>query len=203
MVACIAHGIRTVLHLSDYTEQETVQTVSLWDGEVSWQEDWKGGELPPLVELSGQEELRFNQHTEAVFWIDANLFRLRPDYMFKVGDRVEVFKGRKVPKGIYIVLAKNEKTPWGPIVNLRTLEGDTYNYISAGNCRRVIENDVYDGHFLAIRDLESHKKGEKGTHLQILADAMQDDEHQLADAVRAIGRRLVKEEEELVASWGE
>lgn len=53
-----------------------------------------------------------------------------------VGDTVEVFKGRKVPKGNYEV-AKIGTGQYGEYYNLRDASGKWHNFISVDNCRKV------------------------------------------------------------------
>jgi len=52
------------------------------------------------------------------------------------GDTVEVYKGRKAPKGRYEIVAMGNGN-YGPYYNLRDASGKWYSYISVDNCRKV------------------------------------------------------------------
>ncbi len=59
----------------------------------------------------------------------------------RVGDTVEVYKGRKCPKGTYeiAVIGHND---FGPFVHLRDAAGDWHRYINPANLRRPAVSDA-------------------------------------------------------------
>ncbi len=198
---CFSIQSRDRLHFGDYTERYEVTVFLMWDGESAWEEEQGDRPLPPITQLGYEDSLKYQTYQKAVAWVASEMYRVRPDVYFDKGDTVEVFKGRKVPKGTYTVVDEG-KGDYGPYVNLRSPGGGgVYRFVTPGNCRRVIRSTPLDAHLKAIREAPGHDKLEKGTRLQILGDAMQDEGHEFADAVRAYGRRLVREDEILVASW--
>lgn len=66
-----------------------------------------------------------------------NILRSAEDaHKIQQGRAVEVYKGRKCPKGVYEVVSHRQGN-YGPYVNLRDAAGKYYNYVSVENVRPV------------------------------------------------------------------
>jgi hypothetical protein len=88
----------------------------------------------PMVVIDATEEVRaaaaeWNQVNYAIQNTEANL-RMAMDIQH--GREVKVFKGKKVPLGVYEVVNITEGN-FGPQANLRDKAGNRYNYIALGN----------------------------------------------------------------------
>lgn len=78
---------------------------------------------------------------------------------FGRGDRVEVYKGRKVPKGTYRVVSTGSGQ-YGPFCTLDSLDNkDRYNFVSTDNCRRVDYLSPIEASKAAHPDLPDHVHG--------------------------------------------
>lgn len=83
------------------------------------------------------------ERSQWVKWFGEILHRVRTASEIKEGATVEVFKGRKVPKGEYTVTRIGEGQ-FGPYCDLMDSVGQRYRFVSLDNCR--------------VRDLEQKRR---------------------------------------------
>lgn len=135
-------------------------TVTLWDGSKEWEEkaaigsryeglEWTCGYVigkPDDLPLLGYQQVEVNATDEdvarhAAYLLAFDYFRsicevATAAHLIRQGEIVEVFKGRKVPKGRYEVV-KHGEGQFGAYVDLRDDEGKSYRYVAVGNVKVV------------------------------------------------------------------
>ncbi len=123
------------------------------------------------------------------------------------GSKVQVFKGRKCPKGVYEV-ARQGTSEYGPWLHLRDESGKWYNYINADNVKPVadlsrvekmvakhlpakyapfVAEIVAKANIFSTRNFSNIVEFD-ATGWKVLADALADDDHPWAELVRKAGR---------------
>lgn len=191
----IATGTREKLYFSDYTERYEVSTVTYWDGGSEWTEE---GQTEEPVAIDTKTLAAVAAYRAITKWFRDRSWANRPDYMVEVGDRVEVFKGRKVPKGIYTVVRKG-KGNYGPYFDL----SGGHRFVSADNCRRVIDRESYDAFICKLtgecQNWLDYPTIKFATGLLALSDLLEDNGDDRAATVRAWGescqRRAIAREQ--------
>ncbi len=183
----VATGFRNALHFGDYTEQYDRATVTYFSGYHLFTVDVEATSVldnqqpQPLTE---QEQQQAHNTNKVYRWLlgrtdrknlkDANSDPVK-------GDRVQVFRGKKVPKGEYTVT--NAATGnYGPYVDLRDDAGKVYRFVSRDNVRPLIASDTVSVLLRKVSDNIARNTQEKLAELvsllPILADAVQDCDHQ-------------------------
>lgn len=155
-VLCHGHGHHHVCSDNAMIDSGSYTWFEIWDGvQVQRHEVYtgRGGVGVEVVDDASEgaktKALAYREAIRTVIGI-LNAFS---DYVkeakalqvVRSGCKVEVFKGRKVPKGTYYVRYRGEGD-YGPYVNLSTtpkpeLGNKVYNYVNPDNCQ-VVEADV-------------------------------------------------------------
>lgn len=122
----------------------SVRTVRIATGR-----DGGGCYTTPTVDASPEIQILAARWKMVQYWFNALRTektnydnRLKHAAKIKPGDRVQVFKGRKVPKGVYYVVKMGESR-YGPYVNLSTQPGgfgDYFTFVSKDNVRKLPED---------------------------------------------------------------
>lgn len=113
--------------------------VWLWDGIRATVVDCFD-EVAPTVTAS-TEDIRNHAVVSALSTFLHNVRKSAESALYvNVGSQVEVYKGRKTPKGRYEVV-KHALGDYGPYVNLRDPSGKYYSFVSMNNVR-VIPNYI-------------------------------------------------------------
>ena len=149
--------------------------ITYWDAEkqVTETRTFCPGDIQSLEVDASPETLAIAaQYQATVAWIQETYWKVRFADRLEVGKQVEVFKGRKVPKGIYTLVSLN-KGNYGPICTLRSANGQVYNYVSQDNVRvhnpMQYANVQYAGYFVGLEGL--YTKANR-VPLLVLADEM-------------------------------
>jgi hypothetical protein len=147
----------------------------------------------PQVDATEQDQADYKAHAEALEWLragKAEAYNIRREAAnIRKGDEVEVFKGRKIPKGVYFVCYSGRNT-FGDFLHLSTNrlgQGDYHRYIAADNCRKLSGPQLKGLPFGGFLDDLASNYNREAAVLPYLADAMADACHPLAEVVRDLG----------------
>jgi hypothetical protein len=115
--------------------------VTLWDGTRSWTQALRDDDnsIDVAVDVSDEARAAYQEWKNVVAWV----FEERQSYQrhlktqqgFRAGDTVEVFKGRKAPKGTYTVINVGENS-YGKYAFLQDGAGTIYRYVNLDNLRK-------------------------------------------------------------------
>jgi hypothetical protein len=179
--AMIDSGNRTSAEVFD-CDRMVVRTIHCGGG--------RGDEANVVVDASDEVRQAAEAYLNAVRWLDANVSEAyhiekaaeqfnKDGTKIKAGDMVDVFKGRKVKKGVYTVRSVGDGQ-YGPYANLKgNGPTDFFSYVSLYNMRKVGFEEVkpdystlgeYAGFFIELGN-----SGTKMTALAIFCDKLDEE----------------------------
>jgi hypothetical protein len=165
--------------------------VMFWDTEfnIVRRDDYSHDNCRISVEVDASAEFQklAEEYNLTVTWIRDTARTIRKAFEIEKGREVEVFKGRKIPKGIYTVVELGNGN-YGKYAHLRDSAGKVHRYISMDNIRiapsaeQVYGTLEYGGFFKGVCTI--YADGDR-IGLAILADQLEERDDYRAPHVRS------------------
>ncbi len=128
----------------------------------------------PPVDANTDVKAQAQAYREVRHWAETQIHKCREvEHAAKQparGDQVEVFKGRKCPKGIYTI-SGILNGDWGPAFHLYGADGLPHTYIAQGNCK-LLKKVSYKG--IDFAEFFAECSNYNYTTMGVLADYLQE-----------------------------